>query len=275
MSELFEGCATTAIQNMDINESPDDSSIIDPRSMSPKSTSQVTFVDRSGRSPSPPRRAGLTATTLAPSSSSGNSPASLQKRQSLAEIAKVSKIGSIGQFSSLNDMEDYNCRRHRVRSLAARIGAVATGLTARIPDFNEDSASADLAIHGEMPGSLVFDMQTRHAAAEALSLALENHESDDAVTLTIVARVAEEILSPSNSTYHAAKAAMRAWAEDSASLRMPHPGRKKKTSCSVRKSRNYIRDGWCTNTLALNITGDGRKRYILESRAVNTAVVPC
>ena len=79
-----------------------------------------------------------------------------------------------------------------------------------------------------MPGSLVFDMQTRHAAAEALSLALENHESDDAVTLTIVARVAEEILSPSNSTYHAAKAAMRAWAEDSASLRMPHPGRKKK-----------------------------------------------
>lgn len=228
MSELFEGCTTTAIQNMDINESPDDSSIIDPRSMSPKSTSQVTFVDRSGRSPSPPAAAGLTATTLAPSSSSGNSPASLQKRQSLAEIAKVSKIGSIGQFSSLNDMEDYNCRRHRVRSLAARIGAVATGLTARIPDFNEDSASADLAIHGEMPGSLVFNMQTRHAAAEALSLALENHESDDAVTLTIVARVAEEILSPSNSTYHAAKAAMRAWAEDSASLRMPHPGRKKK-----------------------------------------------
>ena len=213
---------------MDINESPDDSSIIDPRSMSPKITSQVTFVDRSGRSPSPPAAAGLTATTLAPSSSSGNSPASLQKRQSLAEIAKVSKIGSIGQFSSLNDMEDYNCRRHRVRSLAARIGAVATGLTARIPDFNEDSASADLAIHGEMPGSLVFDMQTRHAAAEALSLALENHESDDAVMLTIVARVAEEILSPSNSTYHAAKAAMRAWAEDSASLRMPHPGRKKK-----------------------------------------------
>jgi cell division septation protein DedD len=152
MSELFEGCATTAIQNMDINESPDDSSIIDPRSMSPKSTSQVTFVDRSGRSPSPPAAAGLTATTLAPSSSPGNSPASLQKRQSLAEIAKVSKIGSIGQFSSLNDMEDYNCRRHRVRSLAARIGAVATGLTARIPDFNEDSASADLAIHGEMPG---------------------------------------------------------------------------------------------------------------------------
>jgi len=228
MTDLFEGCATAAIQNMDINDSPEDSSSIDPRSISPKSTSQVTIIDRSRRSPSPPAAAGLTATALAPSSSSGNSPTSLQKRQSLAEIAKVSKIGSIGQFSSLNDMEDYNCRRHRVRSLAARIGAVATGLTARIPDFNEGSSSADLAIHGEMPGSLVFDVQTRHAAAEALSLALENHESDDAVTLTIVARVAEEILSPSNSTYHAAKAAMRAWVEDSASLRMPHPGRKKK-----------------------------------------------
>ena len=78
-------------------------------------------------------------------------------------------------------MEDYNCRRHR-RLLSWRIGAVATGLTARIPDFNEDSASADLAIHGEMPGSLVFDA-LRHAAAEALEFSLENHESDDAVTL--------------------------------------------------------------------------------------------
>ena len=228
MKELFEGCTASAIQNMDINESYSDPSIIDTRSMSPKSTNQVTIVDRSRRSPSPPTAAGLTTTTLTPSSLSGNSPTSLQKRKSLTEIAKVSKSGSIGQFSSVNDMEDYNCRRHRVRSLAARIGAVATGLTARIPDFNEDSASADLAIHGEMPGSLVFDVKTRHAAAEALSLALENHESDDAVTLTIVARVAEEILSPSNSTYHAAKAAMRAWTEDSTSLRMPHPGRKKK-----------------------------------------------
>jgi len=214
LSELFEGCAVNAIQNMDINEGVSSDANL---SMSPKSTSQMNI---SGGG-------ALTATL----ESSSPERSIMRKRQSLAEIAKVSKIGSIGQFASINDMEDYNCRRHRVRSLAAKIGAVATGLTARIPDFNDDSNSQDLAIHGEMPGSLVFDMQTRHLAADALSLALENHESDDAVTLTIVARVAEEILSPSNSTYHAAKAAMRSWIEDASYLTMPHPSRKKKNVC--------------------------------------------
>ena len=238
--------------------------------MSPKSTNQVTIVDRSRRSPSlrPPldspqrhlrhHRCLVTCRRVCRNS------------KSLTEIAKVSKSGSIGQFSSVNDMEDYNCRRHRVRH-SWRIGVVATGLTARITT-HEDSASADLAIHGEMPGSLAFDVKTRHAAAEALSLALENHESDDAVTLTIVARVTRRFCLLQIPRTTRLKPQCELGRKILRALRMPHPGRKKKNIMLGARIQNYTRDGWCTNTLALNITGDAYRRYISENPVANTAV---